>query len=91
MVRGCTLGAIVVSHGIRYKSGDMSLRTGVCSDGMDHGIVSHERLSPTLFGAVTFGTDIEECVRMLVMKRSAGRSDTESMLRILSRCLFAND
>ena len=46
---------------------------------------------PTLSGAVTFGTDMEECVRILVMKRSAGRSDTESTLRILSRCLFAND
>lgn len=69
----------------------MSLRTGVCSDGMDHGIVSHERLSPTLSSAVTFGTDIEECVSNLVMERFAGRSDTESTLRILSRCLFAND
>lgn len=80
-----------MSYGIRYKSGDMSLRTGVCSDGMDHGIVSHERLSPTLSSAVTFGTDMEECVRILVMKRFAGRSDTEGTLRILSRCLFAND
>lgn len=80
-----------MSYGIRYKSGDMCLRNGVCSDGMGHGIASHECICPTLSGAVTFGTDMEECVRILVMKRSAGRSDTESMLRILSRCLFAND
>lgn len=80
-----------MSHGIRYKSGDMSLRTGVCSDGMGHGIVSHERLSPTLPSAVTFGTDMEECVRILVMKRSAGRSDTGSTLRISSRCVSVND
>lgn len=80
-----------MSYGIRYKSGDMSLRTGVCSDGMDHGIVSHERLSPTLSSAVTFGTDIEECVSNLVMKRFAGRSDTGSTLRISSRCVSASD
>ena len=45
---------------------------------------------PTLSGAVTFGTDMEECVRILVMKRSAGRSDTGGTLRISSRCLFVS-
>ena len=69
----------------------MSLRTGVCSDGMGHGIASHECISPTLSGAVTFGTDMDECVRILVMKRSAGRSDTGSTLRISSRCVSASD
>ena len=77
-----------MSYGIRYKSGDMSLRTGVCSDGMDHGIVSHERLSPTLSSAVTFGTDIEECVNNLVMKRFAGRSDTGRYIpNLIALCL----